>query len=100
MPKSIDPLTLDKVEDVIKQLSTEEGINAETMGARVGISRTTARRYLEFLVSRHVVTPNLVYGSVAGRNVYIFGYARIAKPLEPTSMPGTGNIPRTRGSGS
>ncbi len=64
MPKSIDPLTLDKVEDVIKQLGTEEGINAETMGARVGISRTTARRYLEFLVSRHVVTPNLVYGSV------------------------------------
>ena len=63
MPKSIDPLTLDKVGDVVKQLDTE-GINAETMGARVGISRTTARRYLEFLVSQHVVTPNLVYGSV------------------------------------
>ena len=64
MPKSIDPLTLAKVADVVKQLDTEEGINAETMGARVGISRTTARRYLEFLVSQHVVTPNLVYGSV------------------------------------
>jgi len=64
MPKSIDPLTLDKVKDAIKQLVTGEGINAETMGARVGISRTTARRYLEFLVSRHVVTPDLVYGSV------------------------------------
>ena len=63
MPKSIDPLTLEKVGDVVKQLE-KEGINAENMGARVGISRTTARRYLEFLVSRGVVTPNLVYGSI------------------------------------
>ena len=63
MPKSIDPLTLDKVGDVVRQLQTE-GTNAETMGARVGISRTTARRYLEYLVSQRVVTPSLVYGSV------------------------------------
>jgi len=64
MPKSIDPLTLEKVQEIIIQLDSAEGINAETMGTRVGISRTTARRYLEFLVSQHVVIPSLVYGSV------------------------------------
>ena len=63
IPKSIDPLTLEKVEDEVKQLE-KNGINAEEMGSRVGISRTTARRYLEFLVSKGTVKPNLVYGSV------------------------------------
>jgi two-component system, CitB family, response regulator len=63
VPKSIDPLTLEKVEEEVKKLDNN-GINAEVMGARVGISRTTARRYLEFLVSKGTVKPNLVYGSV------------------------------------
>lgn len=63
IPKSIDPLTLEKVEKEIRALG-EQGINAETMGKKLGISRTTARRYLEFLVSKETVKPNLVYGSV------------------------------------
>lgn len=63
IPKSIDPLTLEKVEEEVKKLDNK-GINAEVMGTRVGISRTTARRYLEFLVSKGMVKPNLVYGSV------------------------------------
>ena len=63
MPKSIDPLTLEKVEDEVRKLS-DDGVNAEAMGAQVGISRTTARRYLEYLVSKGTVKPNLVYGSV------------------------------------
>ena len=62
-PKSIDPLTLEKVKDEVSKLN-DDGVNAETMGLQVGISRTTARRYLEFLVSKGTVKPSLVYGSV------------------------------------
>ena len=63
MPKSIDPLTLEKVEDEVDKLN-DDGVNAEAMGLQLGISRTTARRYLEFLVSKGIVKPSLVYGSV------------------------------------
>ena len=63
IPKSIDPLTLEKVEDEVRKL-TNDGVNAEAMGKQVGVSRTTARRYLEFLVSKGSVKPSLVYGSV------------------------------------
>jgi len=63
MPKSIDPLTLERVEDEVNKLD-DNGVNAEAMGLQVGISRTTARRYLEFLVSKGTVKPSLVYGSV------------------------------------
>lgn len=63
MPKGINPLTLEKVEDEVKKID-RSGINAEAMGLQVGISRTTARRYLEFLVSQGAVKPSLVYGSV------------------------------------
>jgi len=63
MPKSINPLTLEKVEDEIRKLDSD-GVNAEVMGSHIGISRTTARRYLEFLVAKGTVKPSLVYGSV------------------------------------
>jgi len=63
MPKSINPLTLEKVEDEIRKLDSD-GVNAEVMGSHIGISRTTARRYLEFLVAKGAVKPSLVYGSV------------------------------------
>lgn len=63
IPKSIDPLTLEKVEAEVSKID-DAGVNAEDMGHQVGISRTTARRYLEFLVSKGTVKPSLVYGSV------------------------------------
>jgi len=63
IPKSINPLTLERVEEEVKKLESD-GVNAEVMGLQVGISRTTARRYLEFLVSKGAVKPSLVYGSV------------------------------------
>ena len=63
MPKSINPLTLEKVEEEISKLD-RDGVNAEVIGSHIGISRTTARRYLEFLVSKGKVKPSLVYGSV------------------------------------
>lgn len=63
IPKSINSLTLERVEDEVRKLD-KDGVNAEVMGLQIGISRTTARRYLEFLVSKGKVKPSLVYGSV------------------------------------
>ena len=62
-PKGINSLTLQKVESYIQQLS-EESVGANELGKSLGISRTTARRYLEYLVARGVVEPSLEYGSV------------------------------------
>jgi two-component system CitB family response regulator len=76
-PKSINPLTLERIEDEVKKLDND-GVNAEVMGLQVGISRTTARRYLEFLVSRGTVKPTLVYGSV-GRPERLY-FQVISKP--------------------
>jgi two-component system CitB family response regulator len=77
MPKSINALTLERIEDEVKKLD-DDGVNAEAMGMQVGISRTTARRYLEFLVSRGTVKPTLVYGSV-GRPERLY-FQVISKP--------------------
>jgi two-component system CitB family response regulator len=77
MPKSINALTLERIEDEVKKID-DDGVNAEAMGLQVGISRTTARRYLEFLVSRGTVKPTLVYGSV-GRPERLY-FQVISKP--------------------
>ncbi|WP_207061111.1 response regulator [Motiliproteus sp. SC1-56] len=62
LPKGIDGLTLDKVRAVMQ---AEAGpLNAETVGERIGASRTTARRYLEYLVGTQEVLAEVSYGSV------------------------------------
>lgn len=61
-PKGIDPLTLEKVSKTIQSLKS--GITAEEMGSRIGVSRTTARRYLEYLISTGEVMAELEYGIV------------------------------------
>ncbi|MCM3087503.1 response regulator [Bhargavaea ginsengi] len=61
-PKGIDPLTLDKVRDTLQQL--DAGITAEEMGEQIGASRTTARRYLEYLISESEAIADLEYGAV------------------------------------
>jgi two-component system, CitB family, response regulator len=62
LPKGIQPLTLEKVLAVVKQC--KDGITAEEVGKRIGASRTTSRRYLEYLVSISQVTADISYGSV------------------------------------
>ncbi len=61
LPKGIDALTLDKVRDVIAQGGRW---TAEDMGAEMGASRTTARRYLEHLVGAGELMAEVTYGSV------------------------------------
>jgi two-component system CitB family response regulator len=63
IPKGIDPLTLQKIEAVIERKRVE-GITAEELGQHVGVSRTTARRYLEYMVPNGTIRAELAYGTV------------------------------------
>jgi two-component system, CitB family, response regulator len=62
LPKGIDPLTLEKVMEVIGK--GEAGLTAESVAKEIGVSRTTARRYLEHLVSIEKIEADLTYGTV------------------------------------
>ncbi|WED25000.1 response regulator [Vibrio sp. JC009] len=63
LPKGIGELTLDKIKDVF---IANQGIKftAETLGERVGISKTTARRYLEFCSASGFLTAENEHGRV------------------------------------
>ena len=50
----------------------EEGITAEMLSTMVGVSRSTARRYLEYLISGKKVHAELTYGSVGDQKEGIF----------------------------
>lgn len=63
MPKNIDIITTKKVKEAIKS-HEKDSISADELGQMIGMSRTTARRYLEYLVSVDVVKPNVNYGSI------------------------------------
>jgi response regulator of citrate/malate metabolism len=41
-----------------------EGLSAEETGASIGVSRTTARRYVEYLVWGGYLTADLVYRKI------------------------------------
>ncbi|SFJ29379.1 response regulator [Thermoflavimicrobium dichotomicum] len=63
LPKGIDPITLEKVVQIVSDYETQ-GITAEQVGVQMGASRTTARRYLEYLVSIKRLKADLSYGSI------------------------------------
>ncbi|TYS70379.1 response regulator [Sutcliffiella horikoshii] len=62
-PKGIDQLTLEKVEGLLDN-DYQDGWTAEQMGEQMGASRTTARRYLEYMISLEKVKAELEYGMV------------------------------------
>lgn len=62
LPKGIDALTLEKIRQVFS--ADSEPLSAEEMGEKIGASRTTARRYLEYLVSTQELVAEVSYGSV------------------------------------
>jgi two-component system CitB family response regulator len=62
LPKGIDGLTLDKVRAVFAEQGNP--CSAEEVGALIGASRTTARRYLEYLISTRELEAQISYGSV------------------------------------
>jgi len=63
LPKGIDPLTLTKIRQVFDDPAITN-LNADEVGKQVGVSRITARRYLEFLIGEGVLTADLLYGAV------------------------------------
>lgn len=62
LPSGVDRLTLQKVKEVMSEL--KGGVSIEEMGEHMGASRTTARRYLEYLVSINVCMAKHDYGIV------------------------------------
>ncbi len=60
LPKGIDALTLDKIRNVVETGDW----SADAVGQRIGASRTTARRYLEFMVSTGELSAEVNYGTV------------------------------------
>ncbi|WP_257346716.1 response regulator [Pseudalkalibacillus decolorationis] len=62
LPKGIDALTLNKVLEVLR--NSQKGLSAEEIGKRMGAARTTARRYLEYLISVDKCRSEVEYGSV------------------------------------
>lgn len=63
LPKGIDLLTLDKVRQVFGQVPPQ-GFSAEELGQAIGASRSTARRYLEYMTTTGELRADLIYGSV------------------------------------
>jgi len=62
LPTGINSLTLDKVKTF---MATEmNGITAEELGEKMGASRTTARRYVEYLVTTGECRAELAYGII------------------------------------
>ncbi|WP_122034036.1 response regulator [Aliivibrio sp. EL58] len=61
LPKGIDSVTLEKVRQLFVN---EKQLTADQAGELIGVSRTTARRYLEYLISSGELSADLSYGSV------------------------------------
>lgn len=63
LPRGVDPHTLERVAQLLRMDGT--GLSADDVGARIGLSRPTAWRYLEHLVSAGRAELDYQYG--AGR---------------------------------
>ncbi|MDI4571154.1 response regulator [Bacillus sp. BR_10] len=62
LPTGINSLTLDKVKTFMA--AEMNGITAEELGEKMGASRTTARRYVEYLVTTGECRAELAYGII------------------------------------
>ncbi|MGV3001011.1 response regulator [Vibrio sp.] len=62
LPKGIDGVTLDKIRCLFKQETGQ--LTADEAGEKIGASRTTARRYLEYLITTGELVADLRYGTV------------------------------------
>ncbi|NOI23693.1 response regulator [Vibrio mediterranei] len=61
LPKGIDGVTLEKIRALFKE---DKPFTADEAGEMIGASRTTARRYLEFLISIGELVADVNYGTV------------------------------------
>lgn len=63
LPKGVDQLTLKKIMDAFNEHKNTP-FTAQQMGDLVGVSRSTARRYLEYLLEAEKVSADQSYGSI------------------------------------
>jgi response regulator of citrate/malate metabolism len=61
-PKGIDKLTLNKIIEFLNHYGDE--ITASELKDKIGVSRNTARRYLEYLREIGVIDVNIDYGTI------------------------------------
>lgn len=61
LPKGIDVITLDRIREVI---ADGNPWSAEEVGSAMGASRTTARRYLEYMTGTGTLAAEVNYGSI------------------------------------
>lgn len=73
IPKGLNHHTLDLVTGFLRDHPGEQ-FSADDLATRVGISRATARRYLEYLLERRMITQSVTYGGV-GRPVNLFSWS-------------------------
>lgn len=73
LPTGIDSITLGKVVELIEKWP--EGLTSEQVGSEMGASRTTARRYLEYLVGTGKARAESVYG-IVGRPERKYFYSK------------------------
>lgn len=61
LPKGIDSVTLEKIRNLFL---SQSHYTADEAGEKIGSSRTTSRRYLEFLISTGELEADVNYGTV------------------------------------
>jgi response regulator of citrate/malate metabolism len=74
LPKGISSPTLQLVADAVR--AAESDISAAEVARRCGVSRGTARRYLEFLAASGTLELNLRYGA-AGRPEHRYSWVGV-----------------------
>ncbi|AEG10214.1 response regulator receiver and unknown domain protein [Shewanella baltica OS183] len=63
LPKGVDQLTLQKIREVF-DTKPQDKLTAQMVGEKLGVSRSTARRYLEFLLECNELAADQSYGSI------------------------------------
>jgi response regulator of citrate/malate metabolism len=73
LPKGLNATTLDHVRDAVRE--AEAPLTASEVAGRSGLSRVTARRYLEHLAVEGVVTLSMRYGGT-GRPEHLYAWPK------------------------
>jgi response regulator of citrate/malate metabolism len=71
LPKGLSATTLDTVRDAVREAG--EALTASEVAGRCGLSRVTARRYLEHLVVEGALTLSMRYGGT-GRPEHLYSW--------------------------
>ncbi|CRK56274.1 putative two-component system response regulator [Alloactinosynnema sp. L-07] len=84
LPKGMSGPTLDLVISAVR--TAEDGLSAAAAADEVGVSRVTARRYLEFLADQGQVVRRPRYGTV-GRPEVVYQWAQKTGPVNFSPGP-------------